>query len=316
MQFSSIWPIDPIRCYHSGTLIGLRAFDLVSSRVWWEAATNTRPSGFWPCVKSCLVGGSDKYTAFGLLTLCQVVSGGRQRQIHDLRLLTLCQVVSGGGSDKIHGLRAFDLVSSRVWWEAATNTRPSGFLTLCQVVSGGRQRQIHGLRAFDLVSSRVWWEAATNTRPSGFLTLCQVVSGGSSDKYTAFGLLTLCQVVSGGRQRQYTAFGLLTLCQVVSGGRQRQNTRPSGFWPCVKSCPGGSSDKYQVLPLWARVDLERWQWRAAPHLPKLQHYWNLALRLFRVIYPRHSLGEGLTPLQRCTQCILQPQPIRQCIKCV
>ena len=23
-----------------------------------------RPSGFWPCVKSCLVGGSDKYTAF------------------------------------------------------------------------------------------------------------------------------------------------------------------------------------------------------------------------------------------------------------
>ena len=25
------------------TLIGLRAFDLVSSRVWWEAATNTAP---------------------------------------------------------------------------------------------------------------------------------------------------------------------------------------------------------------------------------------------------------------------------------
>ena len=51
-------------------LIGLRAFDLVSSRVWWEAATNTWrapgfnwPSGFWPCVKSCLVGGSDKYMA-------------------------------------------------------------------------------------------------------------------------------------------------------------------------------------------------------------------------------------------------------------
>ena len=95
------------------TIIGLKAFDLVSSRVWWEAATNTwhtcpdphlgswnclphqahialsellsctdkqgsslgsfptspplyphfnRPSGFWPCVKSCLVGGSDKYS--------------------------------------------------------------------------------------------------------------------------------------------------------------------------------------------------------------------------------------------------------------
>ena len=26
------------------TLIGLRAFDLVSSRVWWEAATNTQPT--------------------------------------------------------------------------------------------------------------------------------------------------------------------------------------------------------------------------------------------------------------------------------
>ena len=29
-----------------------------------------------------------------------------------------------------------------------------------------------------------------------------------------------------------------------------------------------------------------------------------------VLYPGHSLGwGGLTPLQRCSQCILQPQPI-------
>ena len=26
-----------------------------------------RPSGFWPCVKSCLVGGSDKYRLVGLV---------------------------------------------------------------------------------------------------------------------------------------------------------------------------------------------------------------------------------------------------------
>ena len=26
-----------------------------------------------------------------------------------------------------------------------------------------------------------------------------------------------------------------------------------------------------------------------------------------VSYPRHSFGGGLTPLQRCSQCILQPQ---------
>ena len=28
-------------------------------------------------------------------------------------------------------------------------------------------------------------------------------------------------------------------------------------------------------------------------------------------YPGHSLGGGLTPLQRCSQCILQPQPTGQ-----
>ena len=27
-----------------------------------------------------------------------------------------------------------------------------------------------------------------------------------------------------------------------------------------------------------------------------------------VSYPGHSLGRGLTPLQRCSRCILQPQP--------
>ena len=28
---------------------------------------------------------------------------------------------------------------------------------------------------------------------------------------------------------------------------------------------------------------ERWQWRDIPHCPKLQHYWNLTIRLFSVL---------------------------------
>ena len=45
-----------------------------------------------------------------------------------------------------------------------------------------------------------------------------------------------------------------------------------------------------------------------PHSPKLQHYWNLPIRLFSVIHPGHSLEEGLTLLQRCSRYILQPKP--------
>ena len=140
---------------------------------------------------------------------------------------------------------------------------------------------------------------------------------------------------------------------------------------------------YHSGPEWTR---EQWQWRSTPHSLKLQHHWNLSIRLFSVIYTRwkevlpfwrgavgvfykprrlshrafifwdgsypsaeiqsvystapadwasgHSLGEvfllcrdtvgvfnnlsrpgrraligrGLTLLQRCSRCILQPQP--------
>ena len=46
--------------------------------------------------------------------------------------------------------------------------------------------------------------------------------------------------------------------------------------------------------------------------PKPQHYWDLTIRLFSVI-SRTLIGGGggLTPLQRCSQCILQPQPTGQ-----
>ena len=47
---------------------------------------------------------------------------------------------------------------------------------------------------------------------------------------------------------------------------------------------------------------EQWKWRGAPHSPKLQHRWNLTIRLFCVI-SRTLASEGwrgLTPLQRCS----------------
>ena len=46
----------------------------------------------------------------------------------------------------------------------------------------------------------------------------------------------------------------------------------------------------------------------APHSLKLQRYWNLTIRFFSVISRTHV---GLTLLQRCSLCILQPQPIEQ-----
>ena len=48
-----------------------------------------------------------------------------------------------------------------------------------------------------------------------------------------------------------------------------------------------------------------------PHSPKLQHCWNLTIRLFSVKSKTLVVGGGLTPLQRCSQCILQPQPTGQ-----
>ena len=56
---------------------------------------------------------------------------------------------------------------------------------------------------------------------------------------------------------------------------------------------------------------ERWQWRSTPYSPKLQHYWYLTIKFFSVI-SRTLVGGGiLTPLQRCSRFILQPQPTGQ-----
>ena len=42
------------------------------------------------------------------------------------------------------------------------------------------------------------------------------------------------------------------------------------------------------------------------HFPKLQHYWNLTIRLFSVI-SRTLVRGGLTPMQTCSRCIIQAQ---------
>ena len=59
-----------------------------------------------------------------------------------------------------------------------------------------------------------------------------------------------------------------------------------------------------MLPLLVRVDL-------GAMVMKLQHYWNLIIRLFRVISGHSSRGGVLTPLQRSSRWILQPQPTGQ-----
>ena len=48
-----------------------------------------------------------------------------------------------------------------------------------------------------------------------------------------------------------------------------------------------------------------------PHSPKLQHYRNLTIRLFSVIFLTLVMGRGFTPLKKCCRGILQPQQTGQ-----
>ena len=68
------------------------------------------------------------------------------------------------------------------------------------------------------------------------------------------------------------------------------------YFRCYHSNSSNSNNSvFQVLPFRARV--EQWQWRGAPHSPKLQHYWNLTIRLFSVISGLSLVG-GFLPLCR------------------
>ena len=59
---------------------------------------------------------------------------------------------------------------------------------------------------------------------------------------------------------------------------------------------------YHSGPEWT---WEKWQWRGTPNSSKLQHHWNLTIRLFSVIY--RALIEGGGRLTYYSRCILQPQ---------
>ena len=62
-----------------------------------------------------------------------------------------------------------------------------------------------------------------------------------------------------------------------------------------------------MLPLWARVDLGAMAIKGYSAFPKASELLEPHHQIYLVSYPGHSL-EGLTPLQRSSQCILQPQP--------
>ena len=64
-------------------------------------------------------------------------------------------------------------------------------------------------------------------------------------------------------------------------------TQFSSIWPI---------DRALIRCYYSRPESTRewWQWRGTPHSPKLQHYWNLTVRLFRVISKK--LVEGVLPL--------------------
>ena len=63
-----------------------------------------------------------------------------------------------------------------------------------------------------------------------------------------------------------------------------------------------------MFPLLARVDLRVMAMKEAPHFPKLQHNWNLTIKVFSNISWKLIESGGLTPLQKFSRCILQPQP--------
>ena len=73
---------------------------------------------------------------------------------------------------------------------------------------------------------------------------------------------------------------------------------------------------YQVLPLRARVDLGPIAMKGCSVFPKAPALREKSPSDFLQPYPGHSLGGGLKPLQRCSQCILQPEPTGKIYMCV
>ena len=70
---------------------------------------------------------------------------------------------------------------------------------------------------------------------------------------------------------------------------------------------------YQVLPLWGQSGPGSDGNEGVLRIPQSSSTAETSPSDCLVSYPGHSLGGGLTPLQRCSQCILQPQLTGQII---
>ena len=148
------------------TLIGLRAFDLVSSRVWWEAATNI--CAVW---HSCRMGARNQEQTRGRIGPQLRLGNLRVGELHFCPLCTALDQASslsrklayvpGPTFGFVKPLASSGSHCTK-WadeqhWQAGFESRLLPDLPLPFIPT------LIGLRAFDLVSSRVWWEAATNT---------------------------------------------------------------------------------------------------------------------------------------------------------
>ena len=102
------------------------------------------------------------------------------------------------------------------------------------------------------------------------------------------------------KQFYFKQFSFAWICNLNAKYCKLKKPQFSSIWPIDRiliRC-------YHSGPEWA---WERWQWRGTLHSLKLQHSWNLIIRLFSVI------SRGSYWLQRCSRCILQPQLTGQSI---
>ena len=160
-----------------------------------------RPSGFWPCVKSCLVGGSDKYMArprlfsWAVWHSCRMGARNQEQtrgrigpqlrlgnlRVGELHFCPLCTALDQASSLSRKLAYVPGLTFGFVKLLASSGSHCTRWADEQHRQAGFESRLLPdlplpfiptliGLRAFDLVSSRVWWEAATNIwHAPGFL---------------------------------------------------------------------------------------------------------------------------------------------------
>ena len=154
------------------TLIGLRAFDLVSSRVWWEAATNTTEQTRGRIGPQLRLGN----LRVGELHFCPLCTALDQASSLSRKLAYVPGPTFGFVKPLASSGSHCTKWADEQHWQAGFESRLLPDLPLPFIPT------LIGLRAFDLVSSRVWWEAVTNTtartRRSSFVSCGGALSTG------------------------------------------------------------------------------------------------------------------------------------------